>query len=82
MAMANMMSECLSGKVFVAGLYSTDLYNLVSLAGHKLSEIENRIKVLKSDVPEATMLAIWQPKERTSSNDVEHGFDLVPGANT
>ncbi|MFS7945666.1 hypothetical protein Hanom_Chr06g00526921 [Helianthus anomalus] len=58
MAMANMMSECLSGKVSVADLYSTDLNNLVYLAAHKLSEIEDRIKVLKSDVPEATMQAI------------------------
>ncbi|MFS7889452.1 hypothetical protein Hanom_Chr00s000004g01607181 [Helianthus anomalus] len=48
---ANLMSECLSGKVSLAGLNSKDLNNLGSFSGHKLPEIEERIKFLKSDAP-------------------------------
>ncbi|KAM0054896.1 putative transcription factor MADS-type1 family [Helianthus debilis subsp. tardiflorus] len=59
---ANLMSECLSCKVSLAGLNSKDLNNLGSFAGHKLPEIEERIKVLKSDAP-ASQLKLPEPKE-------------------
>ncbi|KAI3824740.1 hypothetical protein L1987_06211 [Smallanthus sonchifolius] len=52
-AMDNMMSECLSGKVSLASLNLTNLNDLVSLAGVKLLEIEERIELLKGEAPAA-----------------------------
>ncbi|KAJ0693168.1 putative transcription factor MADS-type1 family [Helianthus annuus] len=62
LVMANLMSDCLIGKASLSGLNSKDLNNLGSLAGHKLSEIEDRIKVLKSDAP-AAQSQLPDPKE-------------------
>ncbi|KAJ0831250.1 hypothetical protein HanPSC8_Chr15g0664921 [Helianthus annuus] len=59
---ANLMSVCLSGKVSLAGLNSKYLNNLGSFTGHKLPEIKERIKVLKSDAP-ASQLQPPEPKE-------------------
>ncbi|KAJ0456680.1 putative transcription factor MADS-type1 family [Helianthus annuus] len=69
---AKLMSECLSGKVSLAGLNSKDLNNLGSFAGHKLPEIEERIKVLKSDAF-ASQLQRPEPKEVVGcSNTASH----------
>ncbi|XP_076949006.1 agamous-like MADS-box protein AGL80 [Bidens hawaiensis] len=49
---ANMMSECLSGKVSVADFNSKDLKELVSFTRFKISEIDERIELhTKGDVP-------------------------------
>ncbi|XP_076908087.1 agamous-like MADS-box protein AGL80 [Bidens hawaiensis] len=49
---ANMMSDCLSGKVSVADLNSTDLKELVSYTRFKISEIDEEL-LTKGDAPTA-----------------------------
>ncbi|MFS7889450.1 putative transcription factor MADS-type1 family [Helianthus anomalus] len=72
LVMANLMSDCLSGKASLSGLNSKDLNNLGSLAAHKLSEIEDSIKVLKSDAP-AAQSQLPEPKEVVGcSNTASH----------
>ncbi|XP_076926553.1 agamous-like MADS-box protein AGL36 [Bidens hawaiensis] len=83
---ANMMSDCLSGKVLVSDLNQTDLIELVSFVGLKISEIDERIELLKGDAlataraPESQQP---QPQEvvggsNTANNIAVKGMDVDP----
>ncbi|XP_076888481.1 agamous-like MADS-box protein AGL80 [Bidens hawaiensis] len=50
---AKMLSDCLSGKVSVADLNSTELNELVSSTRLNISEINERMELLASDAPTA-----------------------------
>ncbi|KAK1422894.1 hypothetical protein QVD17_18183 [Tagetes erecta] len=78
--LANMMSQCLSGKMSLASLNLKHLNDLVLLAGNKVLEVEERIEVLKSEAYGATgppelHLSQVEGSRNTASNVVAGGMD-------
>ncbi|XP_076948688.1 agamous-like MADS-box protein AGL36 [Bidens hawaiensis] len=83
---AKMMSDCLSGKVSVADLNSTDLNELMSLARLKISEIDEISEFHKGDSPQvAPAPEAQQPQPQdvvggssTTNNLAAEGADVDP----
>ncbi|XP_076894977.1 agamous-like MADS-box protein AGL80 [Bidens hawaiensis] len=81
-----MLSDCLSGKVSVADLNPTELKELVSFAGLKILEINERMELLTSDAHAAAATPQSQHPQpptvvgdsSTSNNKTTEGTDVEP----
>lgn len=72
---ANMLAECLIGKLSPADLNLTDLNSLVSMIGNKITEIVERIELLKGADPAA-------PPPPPPESQLPQPQEVVGGSNT